>query len=344
MTPGGMTSTNDVPVTPRWLHWWAILTVCATLPLLFLGAEVTTKGVGMADPQGFRPPWELIEIMARDWFRLDIRIEYSHRLAGMVVGTCVIVLLIGLWLAEPRRGVRWLGVLALLLICIQGALGIFRVDLNAYLGRTLALIHGLFAQIVVATLVCLAVVTSRGWARAGSDWLGRWLLPSLAYLPEDGRTRAEPTPEFRHWTIFTAVVIIVQLILGGMTRHQDFLFGPRAHLLGAFGVVACVAVLVRMTFDRDQGDGVSGPIFLLAGLVLGQVFLGVETWLSKLSVASTALPQVQPLSADPEFLSWLRSGHYVLGTMIFATSVVLVLKAHRRSVTKTAAPLLEAAL
>src|SRR3954454_4975148 len=105
-----MTSTDDVPVTPRWLHWWAILTVCATLPLLFLGAEVTTKGVGMADPVGLRPPWELLQRLA-DAVGLGLQIEYSHRLAGMVVGTCAIVLAIGLWLAAPGRVARWFGVL-----------------------------------------------------------------------------------------------------------------------------------------------------------------------------------------------------------------------------------------
>src|SRR5581483_4950458 len=156
-------------------------------------------GAGMADPQGFRPPWELLQILARDWFRMDLRIEYSHRLAGMVVGTCVIVLLAGLWWGEPRRGVRWLGVLALALICTQGLLGIFRVDLNLYLGKTLALVHGLFAQVVIATLVCVAVVTSRGW-------LG---------------DRGEPTsPALRRWTLLTVLVVFAQLLFGGMTRHK----------------------------------------------------------------------------------------------------------------------------
>src|SRR5258708_5306746 len=93
---------------PRWLHRWALLTVCAALPLLMLGAEVTTKGVGMVDARGLRPPWHFFQVFMEDK-GLGWIIEHGHRLAGFIVGTCVIVLAAGLWLWEPRRSVRWLG-------------------------------------------------------------------------------------------------------------------------------------------------------------------------------------------------------------------------------------------
>jgi cytochrome c oxidase assembly protein subunit 15 len=301
-----MTSSDDVSVAPRWLHWWAVLTVCATLPLLFLGAEVTTKGVGMADPRGFRPPWELLQILARDWLRLDIRIEYSHRLAGMVVGTAVIVLALGLWLGQARRSLRWLGIVALLLVCTQGILGIFRVELNEVVGRTLALVHGLFAQVVIATLVCLAVMTSRSWMSEGG----------------------EAGPALRRWSLVTALAIFAQLLLGGMTRHGDYPLGPRGHLLGAFVVLACVLWLWKLVLDSEQRERFLRPALVLSALVGLQLWLGVETWLTKFHVASADLPQVAPLSADVEVLSWIRSAHYVVGSFIFATAVALALKAN----------------
>src|SRR5262245_26782592 len=46
----------------RWLNAWAVLTAAFTLPLLALGAEVTTRRVGMVDRQGFREPWHLIAL------------------------------------------------------------------------------------------------------------------------------------------------------------------------------------------------------------------------------------------------------------------------------------------
>src|SRR5262245_21026737 len=36
---------QHIAICPRWVHYLALLTVCATLPLLTLGAEVTTRGV-----------------------------------------------------------------------------------------------------------------------------------------------------------------------------------------------------------------------------------------------------------------------------------------------------------
>src|SRR4051812_13307974 len=144
-----MNPTSPPPAPPRWLHAWALLTVAATLPLLFLGAEVTTKSAGMADPVGFRWPQEIVRLLA-DATGPGLQIEYSHRLAGFTVGTCVIILALGLWLADPRRWVRWVGILVLALVVTQGLIGRFRVDFNALFGKTAALVHGCFAQVVIA--------------------------------------------------------------------------------------------------------------------------------------------------------------------------------------------------
>src|SRR5438128_1910239 len=94
----------------RWPHRWALLTVCATLPLLLLGAEVTTKQYGLADPQGFRTPWHLFVVGPLNQLGLDFKVEHSHRIVGFVVGICTILLSVGLWRTK-RRGLRWLGVI-----------------------------------------------------------------------------------------------------------------------------------------------------------------------------------------------------------------------------------------
>ena len=54
-----MNDRSTTPV-PSWLHALAVLTVLLTLPLLFLGAGVTSHGVGMIDPRGFRLPWDIV--------------------------------------------------------------------------------------------------------------------------------------------------------------------------------------------------------------------------------------------------------------------------------------------
>lgn len=293
------------PSTPRWLHVLAVLTVVATLPLVFLGAEVTTKGAGMSDPVGYRPPWELVQRLA-DAIGLGLRIEYSHRLAGFTVGICAIALAVGMALFDRRRGVRWMGAVALTLVCVQGMLGKYRVDLNALFGRDLALVHGAFAQVVIAVLVSVALITSRGWVNDSGE------APASAAL--------------RRGSLFIAVLVYSQLILGGVIRHKDFLLGSRLHLVGAFVVVAAVVWLYRRVRQSERRPGMAFAANLLLGLVGLQILLGIEAWLSR------AQAFFLPGTPLPEHADWIRSAHYVLGTLIFATSVVIALKANRRSV------------
>src|SRR5437660_11511352 len=101
---------------PRWLHVLAVLTVVATLPLVFLGAEVTTKDAGMSDPVGYRHPWELVQRLADAIGFGGLQIEYSHRLAGFTVGICAIALAVGMAIFDRRPRLRWMGAVALALV------------------------------------------------------------------------------------------------------------------------------------------------------------------------------------------------------------------------------------
>ena len=148
------------PIAPRWLTWWAWLTVAAVLPLLFLGALVTTMKVGMADQRSVVSPLEAMVEMSGDEQSLGWKIEHAHRLAGWFAGMCGIVLAIGFWFGENGAKYRCLGLAGVTLIASQGLLGIFRVQLNSLWGTDLAWIHGIFAQIVFASLACIAVMAS----------------------------------------------------------------------------------------------------------------------------------------------------------------------------------------
>jgi heme A synthase len=284
-----------------------VLTVCATLPLLVLGAEVTTKKVGMVDSAGFRAPWHMLLVSLQER-GLGFVIEHSHRLAGYIVGTCIIVLALALWRREPRRWVRWMGMAALAGVIIQGLLGGFRVQLNALVGRDLALVHGCFAQLVFALLAAVALFTSRSWITA----------TTMAATLEGTR--------LRHWSLATAGLIYVQIVLGGIVRHTEFFLGPRLHLIGAFAVIATVVWLLKLVLDLPVREKpLWNSTLLLACLVVMQLFLGVEAWLGKF--LSKEWPQLQPLTVHPDLL---RSLHFLAGSLIFATSVVVVLQVHRR--------------
>jgi heme A synthase len=292
---------------PRWLHRWAVLTACATFALLALGAVVTTFRVGMADPIWPTAPWYLFLI---SWNEPSpgFLIEHSHRLAGYVVGCCVIALALGLWRYQPRRWLGWLGVAALFGVILQGLLGGFRVRLNELVGTDLATIHGCFAQVVFALLVSLAVLTSPGWVATAK-----------------GFARQADADRAWRWSVRTAVIVLAQLVFGGLLRHTAAPVGPRGHLLLAFVVVASVTWLLRLVFDAERERHFILAVSLLAGLVFVQVIFGVEAWLTRFGTGG--LPELQPVTVHQAFI---RTSHFLIGSLIFATSVVAALWAHRQ--------------
>jgi heme A synthase len=307
---GSTTDTPEPIASPRWLHRWALLTVCATVPVLLLGAEVTTKKVGMVDPVGLREPWHLFVILEEAWRQLGLLIEHSHRTTGWIIGICSIVLVIGLWRWEPRRWLRWVGVAAMLGIGIQGVLGIFRVNLNALMGGQLALVHGCFAQLVFALLVSLVLFTSRGWTTA----------PQVSAPAADWS-------RLRRWSILVAGLIYFQLVLGGFVRHTTSPLGQRGHLFVAFAVVAAVAWLVKLVLETQAGNRpLTGAVKLLASLVVLQLLLGVESWMMKFA-AGFAMADLQAIPPQQELV---RTAHFLVGSAVFATAVVVALRAHRQ--------------
>src|SRR5262249_50724807 len=161
--------------------------------------EVTSHKVGMADPIWPTAPWHLLRVSWRD-AGLGFLVEHSHRLVGFVVGTCAIVLVIGLWFFEQRRWVRWLGCAALVGISIQGLLGGFRVYLHALLGSDLAMVHGIFGQMVFALLVSLVLCTSRKWTRP----------TDVASAPPEEMT------SLKRWSLLVTSLILLQLQLGAL--------------------------------------------------------------------------------------------------------------------------------
>lgn len=285
---------------PRWIHALAVLTVLATCALLFLGAEVTTKGVGMADQRSVVNPIQAIREFEGQ--SLGFKLEHTHRLAGWLVGFCGILLTAGLWLTERRQWVCWLGAAALLLIVAQGLLGIFRVQLNAILGPGLAWVHGSFAPIVFATLVSLALVTSPSWTK-------------VADLD---------SPALRRWSLAMVGIVYLQLVVGGMVRHQPNMLAARGHLLGAFVTTAGLLWLATLAW---QHLGIRWPVRILLALLGMQVLLGAESWMNW-------MPRLFiPLAAMDETTTqhWLRSAHYVVGAMLFAATVIVMLQAQRKA-------------
>ncbi len=294
----------ETRLAPRWLHAWAVLTACATVVLLALGAVVTTFQVGMADTVWPTVPWHLALI---DWREPNpgFVIEHTHRLAGYIVGCCVIVLTASLCLSTRRSWLKWLGVAALAGVIMQGLLGGFRVVLHVWFGTNLAVIHGCFAQIVFSLLVSLAVITS---ARFTEDTLSD-----------------EEASRLRRWSLALSALVFLQLIWGALVRHTNGALAQRVHFLTAFAVVAVAVWLSRMILVSPTESRRLGRTVLVLGVLLTlQVMLGVESWMGKF--AGHLLPELHKPTIGE---AMVRVSHVLVGSFILATSVVLTVLTYR---------------
>src|SRR6266511_1054210 len=119
----GLSATSDAVGFSTWPHRLAVILACATLPLLFIGGLVTSKGAGLAVPDW--PTTFGYNMFLYPWSKMvgNIFYEHSHRLLASGVGLLTIALAIAFWLEERRHWLRRLGVAALLLVILQGVIG-----------------------------------------------------------------------------------------------------------------------------------------------------------------------------------------------------------------------------
>jgi heme A synthase len=345
---------------PPILRVWCALTAAATFTLIAVGSLVTTFRVGMADPVWPTAPWHLLLI---DWQEPSsgFLIEHTHRIAGYVAGSMILIQTLALWYCSPRRvsrvlvwmlialvagGValgmrsvrqssgsqrsleallnpgfiaaggaalgllalsvweldlrmtgRWQRVFATLVflgVVVQGLLGGLRVYLNELRGPELAVIHGLFAQVIFTLSALLVLMTSTRWN----------LLTEL--LAE---------PRLRTLTAVTVILLTVQIVFGGLLRHLTLPLAERLHPILAFGVVLTVTLALARIFVLGEGwPSLRSTAAHLGVLVAMQVILGVEAWLRH---PATAL---QPVGAGDAVT---RSLHVLVGFGVFASASLL---------------------
>src|SRR5947199_6409205 len=183
-----------------WLHRFAILMAAATLCLVCIGGLVTSHGAGMAVPD-----WPTTFGYNMFFFPISkwvggIFYEHAHRLVASGVGFLTIILAAWLWIKEERRWLRWLGVLALAAVILQGVLGGLRV---AWMKDELGIFHATLAQMFFVLVCSIALFLSRWWI--------------------EGREPSVDPAELsllRKLSILGTALVLFQLILGATMRHQ----------------------------------------------------------------------------------------------------------------------------
>ncbi len=87
-------------------------------------------------------------------------LHQTHRTLSYLAALWAIGLAIALWRREPRRRIRWLGLLTAVAVAVSGALGAWSVlGACAAAGR----IHAAMAPLLMALCIGIATVTSHRW-------------------------------------------------------------------------------------------------------------------------------------------------------------------------------------
>lgn len=318
--------------TSTWPHGLAVLLVCTTFPLIWVGGLVTTTQAGMAVPDwpntyGYNLfLYPLSTWVSGPW---DLFIEHGHRLLASLVGLMTIGVAVALWRTDDRRWLRNFSLLAVVAVVGQGVLGGMRVLLDE---RTLAKIHGCTGPAFFAMTVVLAVVTSRWW---------------LEVQPASTTTGGRSSRTTR-MAMLTTLLAFVQLVLGAQVRHVavgaaplEFQIAVYFHLFMAavlaVQIFALVGSLLTSSYRRDRV--ILRPTLCLAGLTCLQIVLGCATWVAKF--AWPGMLANQPWTADYTIAAggMLQSititAHVATGSLILVNSLLLTLRLGRLQVVES---------
>jgi cytochrome c oxidase assembly protein subunit 15 len=308
------------------LHRFSKFLVACTVLLILAGSLVTSHDAGLSVPDWPTSyGWNMFTFPPSMWVA-NIFYEHGHRLIASTVGFLTIIMAVWLWVAEPRRWLRWFGVAALGSVVAQGLLG--GLTVLFFLPAAISTAHAGLAEIFFCMTVAIAVFTAPGWIAGYREEPA----PRSAAHEHGGSNRDVGQP-LRVLATTTTILIYAQILVGATMRHTgaglaipDFplMFGHVipdhwsaaiaihfTHRAGALVVSALIlALFTRVRRHCRARMELLRPATLLLVLVAAQVTLGALTVLSR---------------RDP----WINSFHVVCGAMVLTTSLVLTLRSWR---------------
>jgi cytochrome c oxidase assembly protein subunit 15 len=282
------------------LHRMAVVLACMTVVLLMAGALVTSNEAGDSVPD-----WPMSFgrwVLGSRQFVGNIRFEYSHRVVAGAVGVMTLLTACWAWLrGSAKSRYRWLALAAVIGVVLQAAIGGVRVLLPGY-KALIAVPHAFVAQSFFCAVVSLAIITSRSWNQARPA------------RPDDSAAALRPL------SIATAAGIMIQLVLGAGFRHGAIGIAP--HIAGAIGVVLLVSWTALRTLQAAGAESyLRRPVFMLCGLLVIQIGLGIGSYLARLAAVNDPQP-LEPMIS-------LTVAHVVVGALTLASAVVLALRCNQ---------------
>ena len=224
----------------------------------------------------------------------DKFVEHGHRLAGVLIGLCSLLLAAAAWFGKSQRKIRVMTLVVLFGVIIQGLIGGLRVRLDR---QTIALAHSVFGCLVFVALWLTALMTSQRWtevARTSGRHESRVMLVLAIVYP---------------------LVCLMQYVFGGFIRHLGLLVYE--HLGGAI-VVSVGAILIVAVSLRSRTSAVRRAGFGVGASVMVQVAIGLAVWCTKYGFPPLGLVAVQ--HSMLQVVS--RSFHTVAGMTVVLSGVV----------------------
>lgn len=281
------------------VHKFALFCVAWTVLLLAAGAIVTSKDAALSVPD--YPTTHGTYFPSMSQLGGGALFEHSHRVIAACLGIFLVGLAIVLWRKDERRWVCWLGAAAVGGVIVQGLLGGLTVLLLLRYG--MPVMHAAVAQIMLGTLVTIAIVTSRWWTLD---------LPAL----EDARK-----PSIHSLALLNAAAIFVQMLLGAAYRHQE-IHTIAPHVAGSLLVTGTVIWLAAVMRKRFESSGEISRVRAWLHAIFGtQFMLGLAAYWARVSTADA--PQPMPVMVLFTVL------HTVVGALLFAVAVIAALLCHR---------------
>jgi cytochrome c oxidase assembly protein subunit 15 len=232
------------------------------------------------------------------WSRMvgGIFYEHAHRLIGSFVGLLTAAVALVLWATEPRRWLRRLGLLAVVMVGAQGLLGGLRVVL---LAENLAILHGALAQAFFGLTVALGLFTSREWV--------------------EGDQEPAPTASLRRLALTTTVGLYLQIVFGALLTHRGHL---DAHLAGALVLLLLIPALgVQVIRRHPDSPSLVGAAIGLQVLFMVQLLLGGGAYVVRFTSLPIPLASLVALA--------LPVAHRLTGALLLGVSLVITLKLYR---------------
>ncbi len=313
-----------VTTTAQW-SWpapaalFAIVSAATIFLLLITGGLVTGLEAGLAVPDWPNSFGHNMLLYPVSEMKGGVYYEHAHRLFGMLVGVTTFTMVLVVFRQDRRAWVRGLACFALLMVCVQGLMGGLRVTGTLTLSQEaaqlspstlIAIAHGIFGQVVFATMALLAALLTMKWKSTMSlrDFAGVSTLHTL--------------------TTIAPFVLLVQLFLGASYRHLQVpphdghpAYHPAWAMHGHLGFSIIAVLAVILAASRMSGAARETPALkalgtcaaLMITALIVQVLLGLLAYVAVLMRKDAAIPLWELM---------FTSAHQVTGALLFAATIL----------------------